>query len=99
MIELKWSHFAIADRKEIFQHIVIDSPKNAALVDERIESQVSRLAQLPNMGRPGRVAGTRELVIQRTPFIVGYTVKDNVVWILRILRGAKQWPVKIPLPE
>jgi len=40
-----------------------------------------------------------ELVIQRTPLIVGYTVNDNVVWILRILRGAKQWLVKMPLPE
>ena len=72
MIELKWPHFAIADRSEIFQHMVIDSPPNAALVNERLESQVSRLEQLPNMDRPGRVAGTRELVIQRTPFIVGY---------------------------
>lgn len=61
----------------------------------KIESQVERLIAYPNSGRVGRVEGTRELVINRTPFIVGYRVTADSVLILRVLHGAKQWPDEI----
>jgi toxin ParE1/3/4 len=44
------------------------------------------------MGRPGRVPGTRELVIPNTPFIVPYRVVGNTIQVLRILHGARPWP-------
>ena len=69
MAEIKWSRWARADRDEIFDYIETDSPQNAILVDQRIMDQIPKLGRFPNLGRPGRVDGTRELVIQRTPFI------------------------------
>jgi toxin ParE1/3/4 len=46
------------------------------------------------MGRVGRVAGTRELVLSRTPYIVIYELRgpDEEIYILRLLHGAQRWP-------
>jgi toxin ParE1/3/4 len=44
------------------------------------------------MGRPGRVKGTRELVIVGTPYIVAYRIKGDAVQVLRVLHGAQKWP-------
>jgi toxin ParE1/3/4 len=46
----------------------------------------------PNRGRPGRVQGTRELVLAR-PFLAVYEVAEEEVQILRILHGAREWPL------
>ena len=48
--------------------------------------------RFPEMGHPGRIDGTRELVISNTPYIAAYRIADNSVRILRVLHGAQQWP-------
>jgi len=68
----------------------------AISVDERIEEQTEMLIRFPECGRQGRIEGTRELVISRTPYIVSYRVLDNAVRILRVLHGAQLWPDDIP---
>ena len=50
------------------------------------------LAANPKIGRPGRVPGTRELVIPRTPYIVPYRVQGESIQILRVYHGARRWP-------
>jgi toxin ParE1/3/4 len=52
------------------------------------------LADQPGMGRPGRVAGTRELVISGLPFILPYVEKAGVVTILRVMHTSMKWPEK-----
>jgi len=64
---LEWSPFALADRDAIFDYIEADSPRAAVTVDRRIKASVEHLNRFPEMGRPGRIEGTRELVISRTP--------------------------------
>ena len=66
------------------------------VVDDRIQQQVEALEQFPEMGRQGRTEGTRELVIQRTPYIAVYRIVRGVVLILRVLHGAQQWPEEMP---
>ena len=46
------------------------------------------------MGRPGRLRGTRELVISRTPFIAIYRVKGRRIEVIRLLHSSQQWPVQ-----
>ena len=91
-MRLEWSIFAQTDRDAIFDYIEEDSPQAAITVDDRIRAQVSRLARYPQSGRPGRVAGTRELVIHRTPYIAAYRIAGDTVRILRVLHGAQPWP-------
>jgi addiction module RelE/StbE family toxin len=93
---LEWSVFALADRDAIFDYIEADSPRAAISTDDRIRACVERLLQFPEMGRPGRIEGTRELVISRTPYIAAYRIAGNTVRILRLLHGAQQWPDDMP---
>ncbi|WP_186419092.1 type II toxin-antitoxin system RelE/ParE family toxin [Bosea sp. CS1GBMeth4] len=92
MRRLVWSQFALADRDEIFSYIEADNPKTAAEIDERIASAVQHLLRFPESGRPGRVAGTRELIVARTPYIAVYAVTAGKIRILRVLHGARMWP-------
>ncbi|MGB9203229.1 MAG: type II toxin-antitoxin system RelE/ParE family toxin [Terriglobales bacterium] len=91
-MRLEWSIFAQADRDAIFDYIEEDNLQAAIAVDNRIREQVAGLAKFPESGRPGRVAGTRELVILRTPYIAVYRIAGNAVRILRVLHGAQQRP-------
>ncbi|MCX4151760.1 MULTISPECIES: type II toxin-antitoxin system RelE/ParE family toxin [Paraburkholderia] len=91
-MRLEWSAFAIEDRDAIFDYIEEDSPHAAVVVDDRIRVQVKQLLQFPDTGRPGRVEGTRELVISRTPYIAAYRIAGDTVRILRVLHGAQLWP-------
>ena len=95
-MRLEWSIFAQADRDAIFDYIEADSPQAAIIVDDRIRVQVEGLVQFPESGRLGRAEGTRELVIQRTPYIAAYRIAGNTVRILRVLHGAQQWPQEMP---
>lgn len=94
-MRLEWSHWAQADRDAIFAYIEADSPRAAIAVDERICEQVEGLVRFPESGRRGRVEGTRERVIDRTPYITAYRVTGGTVRILRVLHGARQWPDEI----
>jgi len=91
-VRLVWAQLALADRDAIFKHIEAESPRAAVNVDDQIVAAVRRLLDFPESGRPGRVAGTRELVVPRTPFISAYDVTADRVRILRILHGAQVWP-------
>ncbi len=92
----EWSVFALADRDAIFDYIEADSPRAAIAVDERIQACIENLKQFPEMGRPGRIDGTRELVISGTPYIAAYLISGDTVRILRVLHGARQWPDEMP---
>jgi addiction module RelE/StbE family toxin len=95
-MRLEWSVFAQADREAIFEAIEVDSPQAAVTVDDRIREQVEGLMQFPEIGRPGRIEGTRELVIHRTPYIAAYRIAGDTVRILRVLHGAQRWPEDMP---
>lgn len=91
-MKLVWSRFAFSDRDDIFSYIEAENPRAAVHVDERIADVARRLLDFPDSGRPGRVAGTRELVIPRTPYVAAYLVDGETVRILRVLHGAQIWP-------
>ena len=95
-MKLVWSAFALADRDGIFTHIEADNPRAAITVDERIAAAARRLVDFPESGRPGRVAGTRELVITGTPYIAAYAVTAEAIRIFRVLHGTQRWPNELP---
>jgi addiction module RelE/StbE family toxin len=95
-MQLEWSLFALADREAIFNYIEADSPRAAVAVDDRIQTRLEGLARFPEMGRAGRIVGTRELVVAGTPYIAAYCIFGDTVRILRVLHGAQQWPDEMP---
>lgn len=88
-----WSPEAIQDLISLRAYIAEDDPVAAQRIGLRIVHMVEELLPgNPQMGRPGRVPGTRELVIAQTPYIVPYRVQRNSLEILRIYHGARRWP-------
>jgi addiction module RelE/StbE family toxin len=98
-MKLEWSQLALEDRDRIFDYIEQDNPLAAIVVDERISKQVGLLIEFPECGRPGRIDGTRELVIGHTPYVVAYQIAGETVRILRVLHGAQLWPETMSGPE
>lgn len=95
-MKLTWSAFALSDRDAIFTYIEADNPVAAVLIDERIVAAARRLLDFPASGCIGRVAGTRELVINGTPYVAAYAITETKVRILRVLHGAQEWPENLP---
>ncbi len=93
-MKLVWLSVAQELRFAQLDYIAERNPHAALRMDAEIEKQANRLQDHPNLGRAGRVDGTRELVIQRTPFILVYRVRVDArrVEVLRVLHGAQQWP-------
>ena len=81
---------------DIYEHIASGNPAAARRVVSIIRTAVERLSTTPAIGRPGRVTGTRELVIVGTPYIVPYRVGDDAVQIITVLHGAQKWPDRLP---
>lgn len=89
-----FSHEARLDLLGIFDYILEDNPLAAAKTLESIKTHIQNLQKMPYLGRPGRVPGTRELVIPGTPFVVPYQVENNRLAILRVYHSARNWPKK-----
>jgi len=88
-----WSPEAIEDLTSLRAYIAEDNPVAARGVVLHIIHNIEQLLlNHPQMGRPGRVPGTRELVIPKTPFIVPYRLQRNIIQILRVYHGARRWP-------
>ncbi len=97
-MKVKWSPLALAHLDGIVRYIAQDNVAAALKLQKTISRQVAHLASHPNRGRPGRVEGTRELVIPRTPYLVIYRVRKAEVTFARVLHGAQRWPPKQPEP-
>lgn len=89
-----WLPTAIVNRDAQLDHIAQDNPQAAIEQGDRIMDQVGHLHDHPEIGRVGRVSGTRELVINGTPFILVYRYLSQTqrVEVIRLLHGSQQWP-------
>jgi toxin ParE1/3/4 len=93
-VQIRWLRIALQNLEAEAEYIAQDSPTAATRTVQRIQVAVSQLRRYPAIGRPGRVMGTRELVVSGTPYIVPYRVRGELVEILRIFHGARRWPEK-----
>ena len=91
-MNIRYTRRALSHLAEIHASIEPDRPGAAKAVGESIRAAVSHLAQFPEAGRQGRVAGTRALIVPRLPFIVAYRIEKSHVDVLAVLHGARQWP-------
>lgn len=88
-----WSPEAVADLVALRAYIEQDDPAAAQHVALHIIHNIETLLpNSPDLGRPGRVPGTRELVIPRTPYGVPYRMVGGTIQVLRIFHSARQWP-------
>jgi toxin ParE1/3/4 len=88
---VKWTKTALANLVAIVEYIEQDNPERAKSFALEIQSKTNSLSEFPDMGRTGRVAGTRELVIHPN-YIIPYRVRGELVEILRVQHVARRWP-------
>ncbi|MFK3668278.1 type II toxin-antitoxin system RelE/ParE family toxin [Ochrobactrum teleogrylli] len=91
MPELEWSNPARVDLIAIIEYISDDNPDAAQRLADDIREKAAKLPEFPKMYRVGRVKGTREMNVGDN-YIVIYSESPNIVKILRVLHGARQWP-------
>lgn len=90
-MKVLWALAAAQDRSEILDYIADDNIPAALRLDELFAAAADSLCDNPLLGRPGRVAGTRELIPHES-FRLVYEVTDDAIWILALVHTARLWP-------
>jgi toxin ParE1/3/4 len=91
-MRVRWLRKALRNLDGEASYIAIDNPAAATLVVQRILDAVALLATQPALGHPGRVPGTRELVVHKTRYIVPYRVQGDDIEILRVFHTSRRLP-------
>lgn len=91
MRQLLWHPLALADRETILSYIAQDNPTAAIALDDAFEAKAEKAAERPTLYRPGRVEGTREIVVRPT-YVMVYRLDAGAIIVLRVLHAAQRWP-------
>ena len=91
-MEIKWLNKALRNLDQEAAYISKENPDVAIEVVQRIRDTVALLKNNPSLGRPGRVHETRELVIDKTSYIIPYRVCNNRVELLRVFHTSRKLP-------
>jgi len=94
-MQVKWTRKALINLDDAVEYIAKDNVSASQKVAQKIWDNSQMLADQPGIGRPGRVANTRELVITGLPYILPYTEKGGVIFILRVIHASMKWPDKV----
>lgn len=96
-MRVRWLENALKSLDSAMAFIAKEDEEAARTISDYIHARVDSLQEEPagvGQGRPGRIYGTRELVIDKYPYIVPYRVKDNEIQILRVLHTSRKPPKK-----
>jgi toxin ParE1/3/4 len=91
-VRVRWLRKALRNLDAEASFISTDDPIAARRVVSRVLAAVELLAEQPGLGRPGRVPGTRELIVPKTRYIVPYRVRGDTVEILRVFHASRRLP-------
>ena len=91
-MRVKWLREALRNLDEEATYIATDDVAVTRLVVKRVLDAVALLAEQPGLGRPGRVPGTRELIVAKTRYLVPYRVRGETVEILRVFHTSRRLP-------
>ena len=90
---LEWTEQALSQLDAAHDYIALsNSEEVAARITALIVANVQQLGAFPMSGRSGRIAGTRELVISKTPFVASHAINRDRIVVLALYHGAQQWP-------
>ena len=91
-MRVKWLRKALRNLDEEASYIATDNAAAARLVVARVLDAVALLTEQPGLGRPGRVPGTRELIVAKTRYLVPYRVRGDAIEILRVFYTSRRLP-------
>jgi toxin ParE1/3/4 len=91
-MRVRWLRKALRNLDDEATYIAADDTAAARLAVRRVLDAVAMLAEQPALGRPGRVPGTRELIVAKTRYIVPYRVRGETVEVLRVFHTSRRLP-------
>jgi len=91
-MRVRWLRTALRNLDDEATYIAVDDATAARRVVKRVLDAVAQLAEQPALGRPGRVPGTRELIVTGTRYIVPYRVRGEWLEILRVFHTSRRPP-------
>ena len=91
-MKIVWTRRAIRHLEAIREYIGQDNPNAAERVAQRILDAIELLVSQPHLGRPGRVIGTRELVVSNTPYVIPYRMRAGRLEVIAVFHGRQKWP-------
>lgn len=91
-MKIVWTELALSDLNSAHEYIAQERPVAAIRVVEKIEKSLEAIRRYPDLGRPGRISGTREIVVPDTPFIIPYRIRAKRLEILAIIHSSRRWP-------
>lgn len=94
-MNVRWLRRALLDLHRIHDYLSNENPAAASDVIDRIWTSTETLHDHPKAGRPGRVDGTRELVISGIPYIIAYREDGDEVHVLAVFHDAQMWPAEL----
>lgn len=89
-MKIVWTPRAIGHLEAIREYIGQDCPNAAARVAQKILGAVDSLVSQPHLGRPGRVIGTRELVVPSTPYLIPYRIRGESLELIAVFHGRQK---------
>jgi toxin ParE1/3/4 len=94
-MKVVWSPRAISHLAALRDYIEGDNPRAASAVVAKVVESVDRLVDQPYSGRPGRIAGTRELVVPGTPYVIPYRIRAGRLDLIAVFHGKQKWPKRL----
>jgi len=91
-MRVRWLKKAIMNLDAEADYIALENTTAAAEMFVYVKAKVDALGDFPSSGRPGRVSGTRELVIDHYPFVVPYRVVGDELHVLRVFHTRRKLP-------
>ncbi len=91
-MKVLWTRLALLDLNEVYAYIHEEKPSATSRMLAQIKKTTQNLARHPEIGRPGRVNDTREIIVTGTPLIIAYRLKANRVELIALIPGARRWP-------
>lgn len=91
-MKIVWLRQALRNLDDIAARIAVEDPIVASLVVERVMHSAALLSEQPLLGRPGRVEGTRELLVRKTRLVLPYRTRAGRLEILRVFHSSRRSP-------
>lgn len=95
MFQVQWTDEAEADLEHILTYYLNEAGERvASAVYDRLREQIGRLQYFPERCRIGRVAGTKEYVLSRLPYVAIVQIEERTVYVLNLIHTAKKFPIE-----
>ncbi len=84
-INILWTKRALSNLETELEYYGEINPALAKELSMIVTESVKNISVMPGIGRPGKKIGTRELTINKFPYIIAYRVRSEILEILAVI--------------